>query len=144
MGQKLNAALQRCLIAPLSCVVAFSVLSAPAELAALREARHEQLSVATLVPVTEASIWQSRCKPASPEEVNDVLRAIYSASAQELHIFQFEPLHVRAAIYDPPRMIYVDAALSVKVVHADRVSYHSVDPASKFGNVIRRVFDNCR
>jgi hypothetical protein len=54
----------------------------------------------------------------------------------------FSPLHVRAVIYDPPRIIYIDAGLTLKLINADRVEYFSVDKASRLATMIRRAFDN--
>ncbi len=112
---------------------------------ALRLTRHTQLSVETLVPVTEGSVWFSSCQPAPAPVVEQVLVALQGAQRmlKSRGWDAFSPLHVRAVIYDPPRIIYIDAGLTLKLINADRVEYFSVDKASRLATMIRRAFDNC-
>lgn len=109
----------------------------------LRMVRHTKLSAETLTPVTEASIWQSRCRPADDDQLKELLRQMERQSLSRMEPAQYSPLHVRVAMYDPPLTIFVDAGLVVKIVDAISVQYFSVKSNPRLFESFVRIFDNC-
>jgi hypothetical protein len=126
------------------CSQAIDAQPVPAmTISGMRDSRHVPLNVATLVPVTEASIWQSRCSPVEVKQLVALLETIDVIKLHRIAIERFSPFHIRVAIYDPPRMLYIDAALRLKVVANDSVTYYEVDGKSLLGNTIKKQFEVC-
>jgi hypothetical protein len=113
------------------------------ELASLRTSRHVELGVETLVPVTQASVWLSNCKPTSDTKVSAILAALDQSSLDSIPWAKFSVLHVRAVIYDPPRIVYVDAGLRLKIIESDKVRYVMANKSSTLAGAIREAFDQC-
>lgn len=106
--------------------------------------RHIQLSVATLAPVTEETIWDSNCRPVPSSDLTFLVNEIRAKGDSVRASGSFEPLHIRVAINDPPRRIYIDASLGVKVIELGGASYYSVMSGSKLEVALRELFDKCQ
>jgi len=102
---------------------------------------HFGLEVATLVPVTEASIWASNCQPASREAVVEVVRLAQSAQSSARPTYN--SLNVRAAVLAESGTLFVSEGLGLKFVTANVVRYLNPTPTSQLALAIYLAFKQC-
>jgi hypothetical protein len=105
--------------------------------------RHVQISSQTLVPVTEATIWSSNCGPAKEPAIVRVLHLVSQSHMTLIQPKAFSAQHIRAVIYDPPRMIYVDAGMTIKIIEHSQTWYLSPSHQGGLEAALKEAFDNC-
>ena len=104
---------------------------------------HVGLGIGTLVPVTEASVWLSNCRPTTRTQAALVRYLALSQPAAAQADPKYSPLHVRAAILSATDTIFVSEGLGMKVVTGTTVRYAAILAGSNLASALEQAFKQC-
>jgi hypothetical protein len=135
---------RRAAVCSLTLLCALSAALAHAQLEDFPlESRHVGLGIATLVPVTEASVWKSNCKPAEQPTLRAIRSQILALPSLTPNDTHYSGLHVRAAILSDTETIFVAEGMHLKVVGHLSVQYKQVAPAGGLATLLLQAFRTC-
>ena len=107
------------------------------------ESSHVGLGIGTLVPVTEASVWKSSCKPTEQPTLRAIRSKVLALPSIPERTSKYSGLHVRAAILSNTETIFVAEGLQFKIVGPSSVQYKSTSPTTELGAQLAQAFRTC-